>query len=312
MSNLYWAIYNNLEKEILNLADLIHFDDKQLNVYSVRIADLLVRCAVEIEAISKELYELKGGDMNPVDNNGNSRTLFFDTDCLEYFENTWALGEKQVIVSNANIYFEDENNRILTPLKNANKRGKCDWKTTYQAVKHNRGKNLEQGNIKSLLRALAALYILNVYYKGETFVLNNLKKLPDECLGSKIFSVKTAVCSPRFPDFNIDLNEAELCAIYIIKPTNVGYSAYYRDATTGFRKQKDAIIAAGYEIVKNEDDENEDIVYADIYKIAVDIGGAELVKRISDMEQPALKIYSSLNYEAVLNTSTNQLFAIEN
>ncbi len=41
MSNLYWAIYMNLEKEVSALADLVHFDDNQLSVYSVRIADLL-------------------------------------------------------------------------------------------------------------------------------------------------------------------------------------------------------------------------------------------------------------------------------
>jgi hypothetical protein len=64
MSNLYWVIYKNLEREVLHLGDLIHFDDKQLSVYSIRISDLLIRCAVEIEAISKELYVKNGGEEN--------------------------------------------------------------------------------------------------------------------------------------------------------------------------------------------------------------------------------------------------------
>jgi len=54
--NLYWPVYLKLEKEVLSIADAIHFSDDQITVYSIQIADLIVRCAVEIEALSKELY----------------------------------------------------------------------------------------------------------------------------------------------------------------------------------------------------------------------------------------------------------------
>ena len=39
--------------------------------YGQNIADLLIRTSVEIEAISKHLYEKNGGDMNPIDDEGN-------------------------------------------------------------------------------------------------------------------------------------------------------------------------------------------------------------------------------------------------
>lgn len=301
MNNLYWSIYKNLEREVLDLADMIHFDDNQLSVYSVRIADLLIRCAVEIEAISKELYEQSGGNTAPLDGYGNTRSIFFDTDCLDLLEGKWMLSKKQVNISNINSYFTNDENRILTPLKNANKRGKCDWKQAYQAVKHNRSKNLGKGNIKSLLRALAALYILNIYYRDESFLLNRHQKLPDESLDSSIFSVKTAVCSPRFPENEVTLDEEALGATYIIKSTNTSYSKYYKEAAASFNRQKEAALAAGYNVPKNEDGEDEDISYNDIYQIAIDIGGADLVKRISEMEQTALKVYDMFNYEAVLN-----------
>ena len=38
--NLYWSIYENLEAEVLRLADDIFFDDDQLDVYSVTIGIL--------------------------------------------------------------------------------------------------------------------------------------------------------------------------------------------------------------------------------------------------------------------------------
>ena len=50
------AIYKNFEDEFLEIARNIRIDDSQVNVYSEKIANLLVLCAVQIESISKELY----------------------------------------------------------------------------------------------------------------------------------------------------------------------------------------------------------------------------------------------------------------
>ena len=76
--NYYWPVYQNIEKEILNLSLLIHFDDSQLGVYSSKISDLLIRTTIEMESISKELYFDNEGE-KPI-----GRDLYFDTDCLSY------------------------------------------------------------------------------------------------------------------------------------------------------------------------------------------------------------------------------------
>lgn len=89
--NLYWSIYKNLERELIELSNKIHFCDKQDNVYSVHISDLLIRTSVEIEALSKELYKLAGGNMKPLDDDGNERDLFFDTDCIQYLDFNWGI-----------------------------------------------------------------------------------------------------------------------------------------------------------------------------------------------------------------------------
>lgn len=60
--SLYWNVYRQLEKDFLSIAEILHIDDKQINVYSMRIADLLLRTVVEIEALSKKLYFDNGGD----------------------------------------------------------------------------------------------------------------------------------------------------------------------------------------------------------------------------------------------------------
>ncbi|PWN72366.1 hypothetical protein C1631_007150 [Chryseobacterium phosphatilyticum] len=186
-NNLYWVVYKNIEKEIIELSNLIHFDDTQLTIYSVRIAELLIRTVVEIESISKELYFLNGGE-KPNDNE-----LYFDTDCLEFLETKWLLSKKVVFVSAANFYFQQNENKILVPLKKANKRGSSssDWQKAYQAVKHNRAKNLTKGNLKYLIRASSALYILNIYYKDTKYNLGHISTTSfDNSQGSQIFSIK--------------------------------------------------------------------------------------------------------------------------
>ena len=57
-------MYENLEKEILKLIENIHFDDKQIDIYYIKNVELLMRCAIEIEAILKELYRKEGGDID--------------------------------------------------------------------------------------------------------------------------------------------------------------------------------------------------------------------------------------------------------
>ena len=306
MANLYWSIYKNLEYEVLNLAKLIHFDDKQLSVYSVRIADLLIRCAVEIEAISKELYEKNGGSM--IDEDGKEKQLFFDTDCLDFLESKWTLGKKNVLIVGTDTYFENEVSRTLAPLFKANLRGKCDWKKAYQAVKHDRGKNLQKASVKNLLSALAALFLLNVYYKANNAVfLNKVQKLSDVNFGSKMFEIKTSICTFEFPNKGCSLDEECICATYIIKQTEDSYGKYYNEVKIGFDKQLSLLYDNGYERVENEDGELEDVDYADVYKIAAELGGSVLVQKILSAETKS-KAINFLCYEAILNKSSRISF----
>ena len=182
--NLFWNAYKSLERELLDLANTIHIDDKQKSTYSTRIANLLVSTAAEIETISKELYWKNGGSKKDKPS--------FDTVCLEYLNNQWNITEKKVCLYCHQIYLEEEK-RLLMPLENAEKRADkgSEWKQAYMAVKHDRANNLERGNIENFINALAALFILNVYYKNQTFGLGYDKdgKTFDSTIGSDVFQV---------------------------------------------------------------------------------------------------------------------------
>lgn len=204
-SDIFWQTYLNLEKEAIELSKYIFFTDEvkinyngsivvqssnsQLETFSPYIADLLVRCCVQIEAISKELYFDNGGTKLRGDKN-----LYFDEDCLKLIDMKWQTNNKIVMIVAPFFNLTKDENRILKPLKNAHKRQGTYWEKAYQAVKHDRYLSLQKGNVKAFLHALAALYLLNLYYRNDSWVTKyqDISKL-DYSLGSSIFTVKPPI-----------------------------------------------------------------------------------------------------------------------
>lgn len=127
------------------IARIVYIDDNQIDVCSMRIADLLATTVMQIEAISKKLYFSNGGTKQ------NGPELFFDTDCIQHLVDLWKIDKKVVHVSSPSLYLGDENNIRMTPLYKDNKRGisSADWNKGYQAVKHDRVNNLQKGSIKT-------------------------------------------------------------------------------------------------------------------------------------------------------------------
>jgi len=253
--NLYWAIYQNLEEELIELSNNIHVDDNQLKVYSMKIAEMLIRVAVEVESIAKELYFQNGGD-KPDDNQ-----LFFDTDCLSYLNEKWILSKKKIQVVFGQFYFDIDENKILTPLEKAHLRGKEKWIKAYQGIKHNRRNSLKNANLKNLIPALAGLFILNLYYKNEVIELGNDANGTgfDASQGSKIFAVLPAKEIPLSVSVNDPVENNNDEYIYVISPNKEdGDKLEYalielmdqlnKELSTGKKISEKDIIQKGHEI----------------------------------------------------------------
>lgn len=204
-SDIFWQTYLNLEKEMIEVSRYIFITDEitvrengtettqsydaQLKTFSPHLADLLVRCCVQIEAVSKELYHANGGTKPRGD-----KTLFFDEDCLKLIDMKWATHNKRVLVVAPFFNLTKDENKVLRPLKKAHKRGGTYWGKAYQAVKHDRFASLKCGNVKAVLHALAALYLLNVYYRNDSWVIpyKDLRET-DYSLSSSIFAVNPPI-----------------------------------------------------------------------------------------------------------------------
>lgn len=188
MKNLFWHVYQNLEKELLEIGETVFVVDDQLDVYSMRIADLLVRTCVEIEAISKELYFANNGPI-PRD-----KHPYFDQECLGYLNGMWLLSKKKVYLSCASFFLKDKELIEMAPLEKGHhfKKDLAKWMEAYHAIKHDRMANLKEGCLRNLIPAMAALYLLNLYLKGQSICLLKDKNGDsyDWSLGSRVFSVK--------------------------------------------------------------------------------------------------------------------------
>lgn len=225
-TDMFWQTYLNLEKEAIDLSKYVYITDEvtvnsngtlihqtlnsQLETFSPYIADLLVRCCVQIEAISKELYFDNGGEKSRGDN-----SILFDEDCLKLIDIKWQTHSKVVIVVAPFFNLTKDENRILKPLKNAHKKQGTYWERSYQAVKHDRFLSLPKGNIKAFLHALAALYLLNIYYRNESWIskYQDISKI-DYSMGSAIFTVKAPESNQLWYDNNPIIGDSPYVVSY--------------------------------------------------------------------------------------------------
>ncbi|MBQ9928784.1 MAG: hypothetical protein IJO65_12540 [Lachnospiraceae bacterium] len=181
-ASIYFPVYKRIEKEVQELASAIYFCDEQRNVYSLDIADLIVRCVVEIESIAKDIYRLE-----------NKAEPESPGACFMWMEERWNISKKAVVVVSP--YFHFDVMRKFYPFDYKNK-SEEDYYSTYNAIKHDRVKNIHKATVHTLVRALGALYILNVYFKNDRI------QLKDDCygahidrtFGSDVFSVEIAPC----------------------------------------------------------------------------------------------------------------------
>ena len=208
---LFWQSYLRLEKELINLAGYVfitdRYGDSQLNVYSSNIADLLVRTCVEIEAISKTIYLKLGGQ-------DKGKDLMFDTDCLRLIDMVYESSKKTVKIISPLFDLIDEEHKSFRPLKEAHKRGEAKWNKAYQAVKHDRygDESFKKGNVKNLILAMGALYLLNIYNLDfdRTLKVYNVDEM-DFSFGSSVFAVEkpskrniSAIIGPQIDNQDID------------------------------------------------------------------------------------------------------------
>lgn len=294
MPNIYWPVYKNLEKGIDELAFAIHIDDAQLGVYSSRITDLILRAAAEIESLAKDLYKSNGG--TKTDN------FKFDEDAIKHLKNLWRLDQKKVVISSPHCF---QSSRVLTPFvkneaRTLSTKQTYSWNNAYQNLKHDRAQSLKFGSLKYLFDIMAALYLLNIYYKNETISLGNDGtgvNFPID-LGSSLFSIELATNEGYGSDY-IRPNGFD-SATYFVNYTEDS-SKIFKDWFNAFRAHHANLIFQHpklLEYILNNDMSQ----YSD--GMALEVVGKDDHNYIVQQSLRAVPLETEqLKYEAVLNTN---------
>ena len=97
-------IYQQIEREVIDLAASIFFSDEQITVYSLKIADLIIRCSIEVESIAKDIYRRDTG--KEPDKPGTA---------IMYLENTWKISQKTLRIVSPYTHFKSTFQPSFTP-----------------------------------------------------------------------------------------------------------------------------------------------------------------------------------------------------
>lgn len=180
--NLYFHVYQKIEKEVIDLTSSIYFSDEQINVFSLHIAELIIRCSIELESIAKDIYR-----------ESNGRDPQKTGDAFLQLERQWNLSRKVLTIISPYTHFKETFCPAFAPFDYKEK-SENDYYSTYNAIKHDRVNNISKANINSLIRVLGALYILNIYYRNEIISLDQDRygSRANKSLGSDFFAYSIA------------------------------------------------------------------------------------------------------------------------
>ncbi len=158
----YWPIYERSEKEIVELTFSIFLCNAHLSVYSIKMADLLIRIGSECENIAKSVAKTRDFQSS---NGKQIEDLNFpglgDLLCSHISFNT-----KEVDII---WYYNDLSCKSIVPFSTWNTTGSLNpkWFKAYNEVKHDRDVTFHQANFENILNGLAALFILNLWLRKE-------------------------------------------------------------------------------------------------------------------------------------------------
>jgi len=190
--NQHLQTYFHLENEVEGIIYTIKIDDSQLNVKSLKIADIILWASAEIETLCKELYRVYINDKD-------TNYLKFDYNCLDKIIDKLNMSER--IAKVENIFIDlSLSNCVIKPFKKAKlfddsgkEREVFDWNDAYQNLKHGKGDAVNKyGTIKYLLNTMSALYLLNIYFYYENYKRKDIEQtinVEEPDLKSKIFNV---------------------------------------------------------------------------------------------------------------------------
>ena len=156
----YWPVYERLEREFRELTFSISLDDANLEVFSMYLAELVLRIGQECENASKSLAKELG--LSPT-SRAIEKLNFPELGkllCASVPLNTKTVEVRWIYQSLAN--------KLLSPFSSWSSGTTSTnpaWYDAYNGLKHDRNANFRKATYRNALEGLAGLFILNLWLR---------------------------------------------------------------------------------------------------------------------------------------------------
>lgn len=169
----YWNYYIELEDQLHATKKYVDFDESNYKTFSVEYLKLLQATCSEIDVVGKIIAEYYDSTFKKVDNKNIQKWGMLIHNAFPEIESTKVsfLNDKEILPWKNWDYetFYDKNQRLRYRLK-AGKDSPAWW-TAYNKVKHERTSRYKEGktnysraNLENLILAMAALYIIEMWF----------------------------------------------------------------------------------------------------------------------------------------------------
>jgi len=159
----FWEYYLDLERQFANFLNYVPYLDGNEDVYSFRLANLILSIGAHIDSAFKEIYRYPEF----------SRRY---PQILKKIETNKATIKDYLPISKEYCLFERQvrfnplpKPAVILPFQDYKKSGKVlttpSWWTVYNNVKHEFSLNFKQANLKNVRNALAGAFLINIVHK---------------------------------------------------------------------------------------------------------------------------------------------------
>ncbi len=157
-----------IQDDLKRIFEFVEPSDLNLQTYSYRIHELLIRTCIEIEANFKAI--LKENIYNPINRKGEPREEeYWTINDYKKINKTHHLSSYKVMVPTWS-----GNNSLFQPFEAWKTNGKLSWYDAYNNSKHDRHNKFIQANFNNLLNAISGLVvILSSQFKDVEFSSND-------------------------------------------------------------------------------------------------------------------------------------------
>lgn len=150
-NTVHWNYFIALENDLLFLSRFLEITTSNFSSYSVELGRILFAAASEVDIVLK-MYCQKIENINVIDNIGNYKAII-----------TKHHPEFHAIKVHMPMY-----GITLNPWNKWRSEPQPHWWRAYNKAKHERHEHFSEANLKNALNAVAALYIILLfYYKNE-------------------------------------------------------------------------------------------------------------------------------------------------